>query len=169
MTNKLSLIQVIYASMFSAIIFVFTYIGVQVPAFGAFGGLTHMGTLVMFIISIKYGKYYGALSGAIGMTLFDLLSPWAAWAPGTFVVRIIAGYVFGLVAESKEGQGMSMTKNWLSLGLGGLVIVVGYFIFEALFLGSGLAALRSIPGNLLQLVIASAGIFIYKSMPELRR
>lgn len=169
MTNKLSLIQVIYASMFSAIIFVFTYIGVQVPAFGAFGGLTHMGTLVMFIISIKYGKYYGALSGAIGMTLFDLLSPWAAWAPGTFVVRIIAGYVFGLVAESKEGQGMSMTKNWLSLGLGGLVIVVGYFVFEALFLGSGLAALRSIPGNILQLVIASAGIFIYKSMPELRR
>ena len=169
MTNKLSLIQVIYASMFSAIIFVFTYIGVQVPAFGAFGGLTHMGTLVMFIISIKYGKYYGALSGAIGMTLFDLLSPWAAWAPGTFVVRIIAGYVFGLVAESKEGQGMSMTKNWLSLGLGGLVIVVGYLMFEALFLGSGLAALRSIPGNLLQLVIASAGIFIYKSMPELRR
>ena len=155
--------------MFSAIIFVFTYIGVQVPAFGAFGGLTHMGTLVMFIISIKYGKYYGALSGAIGMTLFDLLSPWAAWAPGTFVVRIIAGYVFGLVAESKEGQGMSMTKNWLSLGLGGLVIVVGYFMFEALFLGSGLAALRSIPGNILQLVIASAGIFIYKSMPELRR
>jgi len=169
MTNKLSLIQVIYASMFSAIIFVFTYIGVQVPAFGAFGGLTHMGTLVMFIISIKYGKYYGALSGAIGMTLFDLLSPWAAWAPGTFVVRIIAGYVFGLVAESKEGQGMSMTKNWLSLGLGGLVIVVGYFMFEALFLGSGLAALRSIPGNILQLVIASAGIFMYKSMPELRR
>jgi uncharacterized membrane protein len=169
MTNKLTLIQVIYASMFSAIIFVFTYIGVQVPAFGAFGGLTHMGTLVMFIISIKYGKYYGALSGAVGMTLFDLLSPWAAWAPGTFVVRIIAGYVFGLVAESKEGQGMSMTKNWLSLGLGGLVIVIGYLIFEALFLGSGLAALRSIPGNILQLVIASAGIFIYKSMPELRR
>jgi uncharacterized membrane protein len=169
MSNKLTLIQVIYASMFSAIIFVFTYIGVQVPAFGAFGGLTHMGTLVMFIISIKYGKYYGALSGAVGMTLFDLLSPWAAWAPGTFVVRIIAGYVFGLVAESKEGQGMSMTKNWLSLGLGGLVIVIGYLIFEALFLGSGLAALRSIPGNILQLVIASAGIFIYKSMPELRR
>jgi uncharacterized membrane protein len=169
MTNKLTLIQVIYASMFSAIIFVFTYIGVQVPAFGAFGGLTHMGTLVMFIISIKYGKYYGALSGAVGMTLFDLLSPWAAWAPGTFVVRIIAGYVFGLVAESKEGQGMSMTKNWLSLGLGGLVIVIGYLLFEALFLGSGLAALRSIPGNILQIVIASAGIFIYKSMPEIRK
>ena len=169
LTNKLTLIQVIYASMFSAIIFVFTYIGVQVPAFGAFGGLTHMGTLVMFIISIKYGKYYGALSGAVGMTLFDLLSPWTVWAPGTFVVRIIAGYVFGLVAESKEGQGMSMTKNWLSLGLGGLVIVIGYLIFEALFLGSGLAALRSIPGNVLQLVIASAGIFIYRSMPELRR
>ncbi len=169
MTNNITPLKVIYASMFSAIVFVFTYIGIQVPAFGAFGGLTHMGTLVMFLIAIKYGKYYGALSGAIGMTLFDLLSPWAAWAPGTFVVRIIAGYVFGLVAETPEGQGLSIAKNCLSLGLGGAVIVLGYLAFEAFFLGSGVAAFRSIPGNLLQLVIASAGIFIFKSLPELRR
>jgi hypothetical protein len=62
-----------------------------------------------------------------------------------------------------------MAKNWLSLGLGGAVIVVGYLAFEAFFLGSGAAAFRSIPGNLLQLVIASSGIFIFKSLPELRK
>ncbi len=161
-------IHIINVSMLSAIVFVFTYIGIQVPAFGAFGGLTHLGTLAMFLISIKYGKYYGALSGSIGMTLFDLLSPWAVWAPGTFVIRLIAGYVFGFVSETKSGQGKSQVRNWLSLALGGVVIVIGYFIFESIFLGSGFAALRSIPGNLLQLVIASLGIFMYKSMPEIK-
>ncbi|SKC35479.1 Predicted membrane protein [Acholeplasma oculi] len=162
-------IHLIYGSLFSAIVFVFTYIGIQLPAFGAFGGLTHLGTLVMFLISIKYGKYYGALSGAIGMSLFDLLSPWSAWAIGTFIIRLIAGFLFGLIAQHKDGQGSSKVKNWIALGLGGAVIVIGYFIFEAIFLSSGFAALRSVPGNILQIVIASAGIFIYKSMPELKK
>jgi len=155
-------------SLFSAIVFIFTYIGIQLPAFGAFGGLTHLGTLLMFLIAIKYGKYYGALSGAIGMSLFDLLSPWSAWAIGTFFIRLIAGFVFGFIAQDKNGQGTSQIKNWIALGVGGVVIVIGYFIFVAIFLYSGFAALSSVPGNILQIVIASLGIFIHKSMPDLK-
>lgn len=159
--------HIILVAMFSAVIFAFTYIGIQLPTFGAFGGLTHLGTLVMFLISIKYGKYYGMASAAIGMTLFDLLSPWAAWAPGTFVVRLIAGFVFGLLAESSLGQGASLTKNVLSLISGGFVIVVGYLIFEAIVFNNFVTASASIPGNVLQIVIASLGLFIVKSMPDL--
>jgi uncharacterized membrane protein len=169
MKRTLKPIQLIYASIFSSIIFVFTYIGVQIPAFGAFGGLTHMGTLLSFVISIKYGKYYGSISGALGMTLFDLLSPWTAYAPATFIIRLISGYIFGLLAESSEGQGKSIIKNFISLILGGLTIVIGYFVFESIFLNLGWAALRSIPGNILQIIIASFGLFIFKSMPDLRR
>lgn len=156
----------ILIALFSAIIFVFTYIGIQVPTFGAIGGLTHLGTLVMFVIAIKYGKYYGMASAAIGMTLFDLLSPWAAWAPGTFVVRLIAGYVFGLVATSKDGQGASLYKNTLSLLAGGLVITTGYYLFESLFISDFVAAQLSIPGNILQIIIASLGLFIVRAMPN---
>lgn len=159
--------KIILVAMFSSIIFVFTYIGILVPAFGAFGGLTHMGTLVMFLVSIKYGKFYGMASSAIGMTLFDLLSPWAAWAPGTFVVRLIAGYVFGRLSESSEGQGASLLKNVISLLVGGMVIVVGYLIFEAIVFNNFVTASASIPGNILQIVIASLGLFVIKSMPEL--
>ena len=103
-------IHLIYVSLFSAIVFIFTYIGIQLPAFGAFGGLTHLGTLLMFLIAIKYGKYYGALSGAIGMSLFDLLSPWSAWAIGTFFIRLIAGFVFGYIAQDKMVKGHRKLK-----------------------------------------------------------
>ena len=159
--------NLVLTAMFSAVIFVFTYIGIQVPTFGAFGGLTHLGTLVMFLISIKYGKYYGMASAAIGMTMFDVLSPWIAWAPGTFVIRLLAGYVFGLLAESSRGQGTSMKHNIISLMGGGVIIVVGYFLFEALIFNNVATAALSIPGNILQIVIASFGLFIIKSMPNI--
>lgn len=160
--------RLVYSALFIAIVFVATYINIHIPILMGQGGLVHLGTLVMFIIAIKYGRTYGALAGGIGMALFDLLSIWATWAPGTLVVRIIAGFVMGQVALSKEGQGKSFVRNVLALLAGGAVIVVGYWLFEGLFLGYGLVpALGSVPGNILQIVIASLGLFLLKSMPEL--
>jgi hypothetical protein len=46
--------------------------------------------------------------------------------------------------------------------------VLGYWIFEGLFLGVGfIPALGSIPGNLLQIVIASMSLGLVKSLPNL--
>ena len=155
-------------SILIAAVFVATYINIYIPILMGQGGLVHLGTLVMFVIAIKYGKTYGALAGGVGMALFDVLSIWAIWAPGTLVVRLIAGYVMGRVAFTKEGQGVSMQKNVLALLSGGAIIVFGYWVFEGLFLGVGfIPALGSIPGNILQIVIASAGLFLVKSLPDL--
>jgi len=160
--------RLVYSALFIAIVFVATYINIHIPILMGQGGLVHLGTLVMFIIAIKYGRTYGALAGGVGMALFDLLSIWATWAPGTLVVRIVAGFVMGQVALSKEGQGKSLVRNVLALLAGGAVIVVGYWLFEGIFLGYGLVpALGSVPGNILQIVIASLGLFLLKSMPEL--
>jgi uncharacterized membrane protein len=160
--------RLVYSALFIAIVFVATYINIHIPILMGQGGLVHLGTLVMFIIAIKYGRTYGALAGGVGMALFDLLSIWATWAPGTLVVRIVAGFVMGQVALSKEGQGKSFVRNVLALLAGGAVIVVGYWLFEGIFLGYGLVpALGSVPGNILQIVIASLGLFLLKSMPEL--
>lgn len=155
-------------SIFIAAVFVATYINIYVPILMGQGGLVHLGTLVMFVIAVKYGKTYGALAGGIGMALFDVLSIWAIWAPGTLVVRLIAGFVMGSVALSPKGQGASMARNVLALLAGGAVIIGGYWLFEGLFLGVGLIpALGSVPGNILQIVIASLGLFLLKSMPDI--
>ncbi|MGO0807035.1 ECF transporter S component, partial [Clostridioides difficile] len=36
----------------------------------------HLGTAMLFISAIVFGGKKGALSGAIGMSLFDLISGW---------------------------------------------------------------------------------------------
>jgi len=163
-----SLRVTVLSALFITLVFVATYINIYVPILMAQGGLVHLGTLVMAMIAIKYGPKYGALAGGIGMALFDLLSIWAIWAPGTLVVRLIAGFVMGKLADSSEGQGASAKNNVIAFLAGGLVIVVGYWIFEGLFLGVGfIPALGSIPGNLLQIVIASMSLGLVKSLPNL--
>jgi uncharacterized membrane protein len=160
--------KIVLTGIFIALVFVATNIRIHIPFFMAQGGLVHIGTLMSFLIAIKYGPRYGALASGIGMTLFDLLSEWAFWAPGTFVARLISGFLFGYLAKSPSGQGKSMTRNIIALFVGGASIVLIYLLFEAFYLGYGLAAAAlSIPGNLLQLLIASFGLFILKSMPDI--
>lgn len=160
--------RIVLTGLFIALVYVATNIRIHIPFFMAQGGLIHIGTLMSFVIAIKYGARYGALSSAIGMTLFDLLSEWAYWAPGTFVARLVSGFLFGYIAASSKGQGKSMVRNGIALVVGGASIVVIYLLFEAYYLGYGLSvAALSIPGNLLQLLIASFGLFILKSMPDL--
>ena len=157
--------QMILTALFIAIVTVSTYIRIHVPL--GTGGLIHIGTLTMFTIALRFGPRYGAISGGVGMALFDIFSEWASWAPGTFVIRLIAGFVVGYIALSKKGQGENRVRNLLACLAGGVIIVAGYFIYEGFFLGTGLAAVASIPGNVAQLIIGLLAIFILPSIPRL--
>jgi uncharacterized membrane protein len=159
--------KIVLSAMFVTLVFVATFINVPFP--GASGGLVHLGTLVMLIIAIRYGKSYGAIAGGIGMTLFDIMGGWMAWAPGTFVVRLCMGYVVGLVAQDKKfNQGGNIYKNILAWFVGLIVMVIGYYLYEAIFLTTFSAALLSIPGNIIQFAIGFAAPFIAYSMKYIK-
>ena len=108
----------------------------------------------MLTISMKYGKIYGMIGGGVGMFIFDVLGGWMAWAPGTLVVRLLMGYIVGAIAHDKaKGQGQSLVKNIIAFIAGLIVMVTGYYLYEAIFLTTFEAALVSIPGNLIQFAI----------------
>ena len=157
--------EIVFLGTLIALVTVSTYIRIHIPI--GTGGLIHIGTLTMFIISLRFGAKYGAISSGVGMALFDILSEWVSWAPGTLVVRLLAGYIIGKVALSPKGQGEDFKRNIVALILGGLVIVIGYFIFEALVIGTGFGALASIPGNIAQILIGLFALFILPSIPKL--
>ena len=160
--------EITMMAVFIAMVFVATNIRILIPVALGTGGLVHLGTLVMFAIALKYGKVFGAVAGGVGMMLFDLFSEWAIWAPGTLVVRLLAGFVIGYIAYSQLGQGKSAIKNVIALLLGSVIIIVGYFIFEAVFLGVGWVAVGSIPGNVVQIVIGFFALWILPSLPDLK-
>lgn len=160
--------QIVFGGLFIAIVFVATYF-IQIPTTGISGGLIHLGNIAMFSIAIKYGKKYGALSGGIGMMLFDLFSAWFVWAPATLIVRGLMGYVIGFVAQTKNGQGSSIVRNVVAILLGSVVMLSGYFVFEAVILGVGWAAIAGVPGNLVQLAIGFIALGLVPFLPDMKK
>ena len=127
-------------ALFIALTYVFTaFVNVRLPI-TANGGLIHLGNVPLFICAILFGKKSGALAGGIGMGLFDLLSGWTAWAPFTFVIVAIMGYVVGAITEKHHG--------------------LGYYIAEGIIYGNWIAPFTSIPGNLVQIGVAAVVVLI---------
>jgi len=164
--SRMTTRDMILSGFFVAIVFVATYLlQIRLPI-PATGGLIHLGNIAMFSIALKYGKKFGAISGGFGMALFDVASMWVAWAPATLIIRFTAGFVIGKVSETENGQGNNVFKNIIALMVGGVVIIVGYFIFEAWILGIGLAASASVLGNLIQIGIGFISIGLIKALPN---
>src|SRR3954469_1463959 len=103
--------DLILTSMLIALVFVATILlNIKLPI-TANGGLVHLGTAMLFIVSILFGPKKGALAGAIGMGLFDLVSGWTLWAPFTIVARGLQGFIVGKIAWSKGRKGSSLALN----------------------------------------------------------
>lgn len=151
--SKFNTRDIVETGLLIALVFIATrFINIRLPI-ASNGGLVHLGNTMLFIAAIVFGKKKGAIAGAFGMALFDLLSEWAIWAPFTFIVRGIMGYIIGSVAWSNNKNGNNMRTNIIAILISGLWMIVGYYITEIILYGSHIKAIASIPGNITQIVI----------------
>lgn len=151
--NTSSAKQVAINGISIALVFIATgFINLRLPIV-ANGGLIHLGNVPLFLAAIIFGKKTGAISGAIGMALFDLFSGWTLWAPFTFVIVGIMGWVVGKITEDKSHN----TILWYVIAiLAALAIkIVGYYIAEGIIYGNWVAPAASIPGNIVQILTAA--------------
>lgn len=158
--------NIIFTGLFIAVVFVSTYF-IQIPTPGVMGGLIHLGNIAMFSIALKYGPKYGAVAGGVGMAMFDLFSAWYLWAPGTLVVRFLMGAVIGVVGTSNWFGRYVILRRAVAILLGAVVMLVLYFVYEALILGVGFAALAGVPGNLVQIAIGFIALAIVPFLPDM--
>lgn len=95
----------------------------------------------------------GAAAG-IGSALADLLSGYAHYVPGTFAIKLVMAVAAALIFRAATKKGLSASSVLLGQIAGGVVaeviMVLGYFAYASLWLGKGLAAAASIPGNIVQ-------------------
>lgn len=138
-------------------------INIRLPIMGN-GGLIHLGNVPLFIAAIVYGRKTGAIAGAFGMGMFDLLSGWTAWAPFTFIICGAIGYVVGLIVEkSKFNTYLTIVT---ALFAACIIKVAGYYFTEVLLYGNWMVPFGSIPGNVMQ--IAIAGIIVLPIASKLK-
>jgi len=142
--------DLILTAMSIALVFVATLLlNIKLPI-TANGGLVHLGTAMLFIISIVFGPKKGMIAGAIGMGLFDLVSGWTLWAPISFLARGLQGYIVGRIAWSNGRNGNSVRFNILAAIISVPFMLAIYYVGEAIIFGSFIVPAASIPGNLVQ-------------------
>lgn len=154
--------RMVFSALLIALVFVATkFINIRLPI-SINGGLIHLGTAMLYIISMVFGPSMGAISGAFGMAIFDAIDPtWFIWAPFTFVIRGIMGLIVGSIIKRKVKKEQASSKNTLwsiaAMLVGGIWMIAGYYISDVILYGNWIAALTSIPGDSIQV---AAGIII---------
>jgi uncharacterized membrane protein len=148
--------ELVIDAMFIALTYVFTaFVNVRLPI-AANGGLIHLGNVPLFLCAILFGKRTGALAGAFGMGLFDLLSGWYLWSPFTFAIAGIMGYTVGAITEHHQG----LSWDALAIAAACVIKVAGYYMAEGIIYGNWIAPITSIPGNLVQIGVAAVIVLI---------
>ncbi|EKQ56598.1 MULTISPECIES: ECF transporter S component [unclassified Clostridium] len=141
MENKNStLIKIIQTGILAALCFVsFTFLSIKIPVGGGDAVSLHIGNAFCVLAALLLGGVYGGLSGAIGMTISDLLDPtYAIGAPKTFILKLCIGLITGLIAHKfakiDQSNDTKYIAKWaLIASIGGLAFnvvfdpLVGYF------------------------------------------
>ncbi len=164
--RKITTQELVIDALFIAMTFVATWlINIRLPLVGS-GGLIHLGNVPLFAGAMLFGRRTGALSGAFGMALFDLMSGWAAWAPFTFIIVGLMGYVVGWFAEKRPFAHRGVNEI-VSIIFALIIKIAGYYFAEVILYGNWITPLGSIPGNILQ--VGTAGVIILIVIEPLRK
>ncbi|HHV11212.1 MAG TPA: ECF transporter S component [Clostridiales bacterium] len=166
MRNNDKIMKLVTAAVLAAMTCVVTMIlPIKIP-YGN-GGYIHPGDGFVLLSGIILGPVYGGFAAAIGSMLADLLSGYAQYAPITFIIKFLAA-ALGAISYRKIRE-----RSVILAGiLGGIVVTLGYFLYDSFLSGSAAAASAGVPFNLLQnimgIVIASIILPLLLRVPQIR-
>lgn len=123
------------------------------------GGVVHLGDSIIFITAVLLGTRQAVISGAVGMTMFDMMNQYAQYAPYTFVIKAVMALILGLIVNSGNSRGDNWGKNIIGLILASAWGVAGYYGAEVIMYGNFLTPAVNILGNVIQ-VGSSAAIAV---------
>ena len=138
------------SAVFIVVVFVFTLlIVIPIPATQ---GYFNIGEVGVYLAALIGGPFVGAIAGGIGSMFVDLISA-PIYAPATLIVKGIEGYVVGVLFKKlKESIKNVNIRASLSCAIGGVFMIVGYFLYET-YLTNMVYALFEVPYNILQVVV----------------
>lgn len=146
--------------LFTAIIAMLTlFASIPLPV-GSGGAYLNAGDTAIYAAAYVLGPVGGAIVAAVGSALADVLHGAAIYAPVTFVIKGLMGLIAGLIYRK---------SRFLAAPLAGVVMPLGYFVFEVFMYGKGTAlfglwtnaiqyAFGIIAGTLLVLALGRAGV-----------
>ena len=137
--------------VFAALVFIGTQIRIPTAV-----GYINLGDGVILIASFFIGPA-AFFPGAIGSALSDLIAGYPMYIAPTFLIKGLMGLIAALIMTKSHGKkAMGLVIRLVAAVASELIMVAGYFVFEALYYDIAAAA-GSVVFNLIQ---AGAAIVI---------
>jgi len=147
-------VKITLAAVFAALVFIVTS---QIPPIPipATSGYFNVGETIIYVAALLFGPLVGALSGGVGAMLADIYLGFSVFAPGTLAIKGAEGAIVGFLnLRLKKFIPNTTFCAVVSVTVGGLEMVAGYFLYEQLVLGYPFAvALAEVPFNIVQMLI----------------
>ena len=138
--------MIVMTAAFAALACVATMV-VKVPS--PTGGYMNLGDTVVLLGGYLLGPGWGALAGSIGPALADVLLGSPVYAPATLVIKAgmaaLAAVCWQFLGKGRGPLGMAACGV-----VGELPMVVGYWMYDGVLMGSLAGAAAGIPSNLVQ-------------------
>ncbi len=147
-----------YMALMAALALVATIL-IRIPV-PATQGYVHFGDTILFLSVMILGKKNGAIAGALGQALADVLGGYAVFAPITFVAKLLMGLLIGVALEMLV---KNKSEKHFRFVVGGIAMVVlscaamvgSYYVAESVMYGSFVIPLVEIPANLVQFSVSA--------------
>ena len=159
--NVTKLRKVAICGLLAAFVFVATQIRIPTAI-----GYINLGDPVILISSFILGPI-AFFPAAIGSALSDLLAGYAQYIIPTFIIKGLMGYVAGVSLRKFE---ITVLKKIIIGVIAEIIMIAGYFIFEALpFMYGPEAAAGSLFFNMIQGVAAVVIFVPVTSIPAIKK
>ena len=159
MKKSTNLLHIVTASLLAALCCVATMV-IQIPT--PTGGFVNLGDTVIVLASALLSPVYAFLAAGIGSALSDILAGYPHYAAATFVIKGFMALAMCLLLRafckiSKEKDFFSIAFTAVSALCGEVIMVGGYFLFEATVLSYGMGAAASVIPNMIQGAVGILG------------
>ena len=143
--------RLVVSALMAALVCVATMV-VRIPT--PTNGYVNLGDCFVLLCGWLLGPWWGGAAAGVGSMLTDLFAGYTSYVPGTFLIKGLDALVAALIFRA---MGRTTAAAIVSGLVGEIIMVTGYFVYEALALQYGIGAAAGIPGNLVQ---AAVGLVI---------
>lgn len=153
--------KLVWAGLFTALTTVAT---IAIPIPSPTGGYVHAGDALVILSAFLLGPAWGAVAAGLGSALADIFTHHIVFAPATLIIKALMALSAGAILRRAKNKS-SIKSAVLGSVIAELIMVAGYFAFEAVFLGLGWGAIAGVLPNCIQAVFgAVAGTALFYAL-----
>lgn len=134
---------------------------ISIPIVGG-NGYVNLGDMVIFVTAMLLNRKSAFIVGGLGSFLADMILGYGIYAPASFIIKGLEGFLAGSLLKSAIGKKYPLFATLVA----GIWMAFGYYLFESILYGAK-GALASIPANLIQGVLgAVVSVVVYEALKK---